>query len=134
MSTHCGIAVKTEEGYKTIYCHHDGYESYMYPMLTKNYNTEERAKDLVSLGDASCIEERMVPSRESGHSFDNPEDGVCIFYHRDRGECWREVAPSLFRTKSELLDNYYYSYIFEDGKWNAYKGGRINHAVEKLEN
>jgi hypothetical protein len=104
----------------------------MYPMLTKNYNSEELARDLISLGDASCIEERMVPSRDSGHSFENPEDGVCIFYHRDRGECWREVAPSLFKTKSELLDNYYYSYIFEDGKWNAYKNKRLNQSVEKL--
>ena len=64
MATHCGIAVKTEEGYKTIYCHHDGYESYMYPMLTKNYNTEERATDLVSLGDASYIDKKLEPTSD----------------------------------------------------------------------
>jgi hypothetical protein len=131
MSTHCGIAVKTEEGYKTIYCHHDGYESYMYPMLTKNYNTEERATDLVSLGDASSIQERMVPSRESGHSFDNPETGVCIFYHRDRGEDWSHVYPCHY-TKDELLSEYYYVYIWEDGKWTAYKNKQLNLSVEKL--
>jgi hypothetical protein len=122
MSTHCGIAVKTEKGYNTIYVHHDGYESYMYPMLTKNYNTEERATDLVALGDASCIEERMVPSRDSGHSFDNPEDGVCIFYHRDRGERWEHTQPDLL-TKAEVLYNYH-AYIWEDGQWDAYKNGR----------
>ena len=122
MSTHCGIAVKTEKGYNTIYCHHDGYESYMYPMLTQNYNTEERAADLVSLGDASSIQERMVPSRDSGHSFDNPEDGVCIFYHRDRGEAWSHVRPSHY-TRDELLSDFYYAYIWEDGQWNAYKNG-----------
>jgi len=123
MSTHCGIAVKTEKGYNTIYCHHDGYESYMYPMLAKNYGTEERARDLVSLGDASCIYERMVPSRESGHSFDNPEDGVCVFYHRDRGERWEQTAPQVF-TKTTVVNDFYYVYIFEDGQWNAYKNGR----------
>ena len=123
MSTHCGIAVKTEKGYNTIYCHHDGYESYMYPILTKNYNTEERAVDLVSLGDASSIQERMVPSRDSGHSFDNPEDGVCIFYHRDRGERWEQNAPQVF-TKTTLVNDFYYAYIWEDGQWNAYKNGR----------
>lgn len=124
MSTHCGIAVKTEKGYNTIYVHHDGYESYMYPMLTQNYNTEERATDLVSLGDASSIQERMVPSRESGHSFDNPEDGVCIFYHRDRGERWEDNKPHTYPTKSELLNILYYNYIWEDGQWDAYKNGR----------
>lgn len=122
MSTHCSIAYKTEKGYETIYCHHDGYESYMWPMLTENYNTEERARALVALGDASSIQERMVPSRDSGHSFDNPEDGVCVFYHRDRGERWTNCAPDCL-TKSEVLNNYY-AYIWEDGKWNAYKNGR----------
>jgi hypothetical protein len=130
MSTHCGIAVKTEKGYNTIYVHHDGYESYMYPMLTKNYNSEERATDLVSLGDASSIQARMVPSRDSGHSFDNPEDGVCIFYHRDRGERWTNCEPSCL-TKAEVLNNYH-AYIWEDGKWTAYKNGRINHNVKNL--
>ena len=130
MSTHCNIAYKTEKGYETIYVHHDGYESYMWPMLTKNYNTEEKARDLVALGDASFIDERMVPSRDSGHSFDNPEDGVCIFYHRDRGERWENTKPDCLR-KSEVL-NCYYAYIWEDGKWTAYKNRRINTNVKNL--
>ena len=130
MSTHCSIAYKTEKGYNTIYVHHDGYESYMWPMLTKNYNAEEKARDLVSLGDASCICERMVPSRDSRHSFDNPEDNVCIFYHRDRGEDWVNCEPSCI-TKSDVLNNYY-AYIWEDGKWTAYKNRRINTNVENL--
>ena len=132
MSTHCGITIKTEKGYETIYCHHDGYENHMWPILTKNYNTEEKARDLVSLGDASFIDARMVPSRDSGHSYENPEDGVCIFYHRDRGEAWEDTKPSLFKTKSELGSTYYYNYIWEDGKWTAYKNGRVNYNVENL--
>ena len=130
MATNCNIAYKTEKGYETIYVHHDGYESYMWPMLTRYYNTEEKARDLVSLGDASCICERMVPSRDSGHSFNNPEDGVCIFYHRDRGERWEPNAPALL-TKTGVLDCYY-SYIWEDGKWTAYKNRRINYSVESI--
>lgn len=130
MSTHCNIAYKTEKGYNTIYVHHDGYESYMWPMLTKNYNTEERARDLVALGDASFIDARMVPSRDSEHSFDNPEPGVCIFYHRDRGEAWSGCAP-VSLTKTGVLDCYY-AYIWEDGKWTAYKNRRINYNVESI--
>ena len=130
MSTHCNIAYKTEKGYETIYCHHDGYENYMWPMLINNYNTEEKVRDLVALGDASCICERMIPSVDSGHSFDSPEHNVCIFYHRDRGENWEHTKPGILR-KSEVL-NCYYAYIWEDEKWTAYKGGRINHNVESL--
>lgn len=124
MSTHCGIAVKTEKGYNTIYCHHDGYESYMYPMLTQNYNTEELAKKLVSLGDASCIEEKLEPTPGVVHTFDFPEKNVSVFYHRDRGEHWEDNKPYIYPTKSELLNIQYYTYIWEDGQWNAYKNGR----------
>ena len=121
MSTNSTIAVKTEKGYKTIYVHNDGYFSYMYPMLDTWYNSKERAEDLVNLGDASFIAKRMVPSLGSGHSFDHPEKDVCIFYHRDRGEPWSDVAPAMY-SKEEAIHSYY-SYVFEDGMWHAYQGG-----------
>ena len=120
MSTNSTIAVKTDTGYKTIYCHHDGYFSYMYPLLRDWYGTQERADALVSLGDASSIDKRMVPSLDSGHSFDHPEEGVCVFYHRDRGEPWSDTAPAMY-SKQEATHSYY-AYIFEDGRWHAYQG------------
>lgn len=122
MSTHCGIAVKTEKGYNTIYVHHDGYESYMWPMLTKNYNTEELAAKLVSLGDASYIDKKLEPTSDF-HKFGTPEPDVCIFYHRDRGERWEQNAPQVF-TKTTVVNDFYYAYIWEDGQWSAYKNGR----------
>lgn len=122
MSTHCGIAIKTEKGYETIYCHFDGYPAYMWPMLTKNYNSEELATKLVNLGFASSIDKHLEPVTDR-HSFDNPEAEVCVFYHRDRGEDWIRNQPRAY-TKQQLFGNYYYSYIWEDGKWNFYQGGR----------
>lgn len=119
MSTNSTIAVKTEEGYKAIYCHNNGYPEYMYPMLRDWYGTEERALALVNLGDASYIEKRLVPSQDSGHSFDNPEEGVSMFYHRDRGESWEHTAPEYY-IKERLLDQQFYVYIFEDGAWHVY--------------
>lgn len=56
MATYCGIAIKTEKGYRTIYCHHDGYPKYMLPMLKDNYSSEELASKLIDFGDASYIE------------------------------------------------------------------------------
>lgn len=119
MSTHCGIAVKTDKGYETIYCHHNGMPSRMYPMLRDNYGTEELANKLISFGDASSIRENLIPTR-GHHSFDNPEKGVCVFYCRDRGEKAFDTRPCPYDTKKDVLDRYYYAYIFENGKWTAY--------------
>lgn len=123
MSTHCGIAVKTENGYKTIYCHHDGYTSYMLPMLVGNYNSEELAAKLVSMGDASSINKNFEPTTME-HSFDNPEKDVCVFYVRDRKESWLANSPQAYSTKQDLFKQFWYAYIFENGKWIAYAGGK----------
>jgi hypothetical protein len=122
MSTQCGIAIKTEKGYETIYVHSDGYPEYMWPMLTENYNSEELATKLVSLGDASYIDRLIAPTSDF-HKFGTPEPDVSMFYHRDRGEAWDDVAPATFTSK-ELFSHYYYSYVWKDGCWNFYKGGR----------
>lgn len=121
MSTNSTIAVKTERcTYKSIYCHWDGYFDYMYPMLSENYNTQERAEALVNLGDASFIAKRLCPSQGSIHCFGSPEKDVSVFYHRDRGE---DFHVSFHQTKEEVLRTQYYTYIFEDGMWRAYQGG-----------
>ena len=123
MSTNSTVAVKTDTGYKSVYVHWDGYFSYMYPMLSENYGSQERAEALVSFGDASFIDKRIMPSQGSNHSFDHPEEDVCIFYHRDRGEPWHQNEPTVYFTKDEVLKTQYYTYIFEDGQWKAYQGG-----------
>lgn len=125
MSTHCGIAVKSGNTYKTIYCHHDGYPSYMFPMLRKNYNSEALANKLVNLGDASSICERLEPSTNS-HSFDNPEKGVSVFYHRDRNE--KDCCLEHY-TKQQVLNTYFYAYIFEDCEWHCYIDGEPSTAI-----
>ena len=124
MSTQCGIAIKAEKGYKTIYVHSDGYPEYMWPMLTDWYGTQERAEALVSFGDASSIDKLLVPSQDSGHTFSHSEEGVCRFYHRDRGDSWSDCAPTTYFTKSGICGAFYYTYIWEDGSWHFYKGGR----------
>ena len=124
MSTQCGISIKTEKGYETIYVHSDGYPDYMWPMLTKNYNSEELAAKLVGMGDASYISDNLEPHEPNTHSFDNPDFDVCCFYHRDRGEDWNDVAPTNYFTIREICNRFYYTYIWEDGEWRLYKGGR----------
>lgn len=120
MSTNSTVAVKTDSGYESIYVHWDGYFDYMYPMLSENYASWERAQALVSFGDASFIAERIMPSKGSDHSFEHREEGVCLFYHRDRGE---DFHAEFYSNKAAVLKSQYYVYIFEDGQWRAYQGG-----------
>lgn len=121
MSTQCGIAVKKENYYETIYVHSDGYPDYMWPMLTENYNSKELATQLVSLGDASYIAEHLDTNLP--HSFDKPRYDTCCFYHRDRGERWDQVSPICY-TKEELFNSFYYSYVWENDCWHFYKDGK----------
>jgi hypothetical protein len=120
MSTNAYVAVKTDKGYEAIYVHNDGYFSYMYPMLSTYYNSWERATALISFGDASFIDKRIMPSKDSGHCFGNREEDVCVFYNRDRGESYSNFVC---HRKEELFKRQYYVYIFEDGQWKAYQNG-----------
>lgn len=122
MSTHCGIAIKTDKGYETIYCHHDGMTSRMLPKLQNYYNSETLANLLISGGDASSIGSKFESTNEN-HSFDNPEKDVCVFYHRDRGEDWTATRPTVY-DKNRAFDTYYYLYIWENGCWTAYADGK----------
>jgi hypothetical protein len=128
MSTNSGIALRSGDTYQAIYCHWDGYPKYMLPMLRDNYNSLELAAKLISYGDASSIEERLEPTPGVAHCFMQPENGVCVFYHRDRGDDWISCQPTCY-TRSELFERVGgdYFYIFEDGQWNVYKrnGERI---------
>lgn len=129
MSTSCGIALRSGDTYQTVYCHMDGYPSYMLPMLRNNYNSVDLAAKLISYGDASYIEKNIEPTSDF-HRFGRPEPGVCMFYHRDRGEDW-ESCRSVCYTKRELFKQpgFEFVYIFEDGRWNAYNmnGGKFNY-------
>jgi hypothetical protein len=101
----------------------------MLNMLQTCYGSDLRVAELIDYGDASSIQERLMPT-DFTHCFERPQEGVCVFYHRDRGERWTNCEPSCL-TKAEVLNNYH-AYIWEDGKWTAYKNGRINHNVKNL--
>ena len=92
MSTQSFIGVLCKEGIiKFVYCHSDGYPSYLGKMLLEHYNTPELATALVNLGSLSMVRERLAPDEGETHTFDTPvrhgpKGGVTTAYHRDRGE------------------------------------------------
>ena len=103
-----------------MYCHFDGYLSYVGQILFDNYNTEEKVKELISHGDMSCIAEKIEPDPSREHKFDGEQqDDVCLYYHRDRGEEWEHTKPTEADSEKEYYDRIEqeYNYLFKDGKW-----------------
>lgn len=83
MSSHATI---TAFG-KTIYCHNDGYPQGPHGVgfkLNTFYTDPVKVKELMALGDISQLKKEV--STPFPHSFNNPEPGVTVAYHRDRGE------------------------------------------------
>lgn len=123
MSTHCSITICKGKGRKTVlrsvYCHNDGYLQYTGLILLEEYSSEEKVEKLVSLGDLSSLGESIEPNPERVHTFDERQEDVCVFYHRDRGEDWEYVKTLECKTIEEVYERnkQEYNYLFKDGKW-----------------
>ena len=114
MSTPSMIARKVAGGYLCIYVHNDGYPNRVGQSLLDFFNTEEDATALIGLGDCSGVAGRW-------------DLGMVEAYHRDRGETWERVRPLTLATLEEAtrLYNPMYHYVWEDGKWTAFKGNSV---------
>lgn len=127
MSTRSTIAMKTDEGYKAIYCHWDGYISYNGAVLYCFYQDADKVRQLIELGDVSSIDKNIG----SKHDFDNPPSGECNFYGRDRGEEGTEARTH--KTLKHLRDHEEgYIYVFIDGTWYMYFGSKRTLLADKL--
>lgn len=97
MSTHSNINVKVGNSYYGIYCHFDGYPSGVGKTLIENYNTQELAEKLVSLGDIFSVGESINET---------------VYFGRDRGG-----EDTGYRISKSPLDEEGYCYIFENNEW-----------------
>ena len=104
MSTHATIGKLNSNNTITgIYCHFDGYLSYVGKKLLEFYNTNEAVDSLLANGDMSSME-------------DTTDD--CVYYHRDRDEDWEAVYPRTYSSEETYLNKAEaYAYLFKDGAW-----------------
>ena len=118
MSTNSTISVVQTDGkVKSIYCHWDGYPSHNGKMLLEHYNSVDKANEVVALGSLSALNKNLIPSKDSKHSFETPEEDVVIAYHRDRGEDFQQNEFKDLADFEKNGDFQQYNYLFKNGKW-----------------
>jgi hypothetical protein len=83
MGTRSTIAIQNADGTVSgIYCHWDGCLSHNGTILQDHYNTEDRVRELLALGNISSLGAEIGTM----HDFDVAPRGKCNAYGRDRGD------------------------------------------------
>lgn len=130
MGTRSSISIRNADGsYTGIYCHWDGYLSNNGRILREHYNTEEKIRQLMALGDVSSLK----PEIGEKHPFDNPYrwndpqheawearyGNWCKAYGRDRGEtgCESRTHPTLEALLAQIGQEY--DYLWEGNGWHV---------------
>lgn len=117
MATRSTIAMKTDTGYSYIYCHYDGYTEHNGRILLDHYTSEGKIQALIALGSLSYLAENVCHLPDQAHSWASPAPGVCVAYHRDRGDnlCVSDVQYL------DEIDAEEYNYVWENGSWRLWK-------------
>ena len=117
MSTNALVGIENDDGtIDAVYLHFDGDSAGC--TLRQHYATQELARALVERGAISYISTKIEPTNGWPHSFDTPQKGVTVFYHRDRGDDLNIQTYSGITEYSEHTEYYEYLYLYADGEWN----------------
>ena len=113
MSTRSRIGIEEKDGSITsVYCHFDGYVDGVGLALIKNFDTEEKARELIDLGDLSTVGGNLEST---------------IAYCRDRDE---NFSQGIHSSKEHYINPNRggavpYYYLFSNGEWLVSYDGRI---------
>jgi len=139
MSTRSAIGIMHGDKIKAIYCHSDGYLSYVGRVLLKHYGADQSPKvnHLISMGDMNMLGKEIGEKIDFDDRMSYTEDRIatqCRFYGRDRNE--KNVDFSVFFNDQELFDGVdaEYFYIMKDGVWLVSKGAEWTLLTEAILN
>ena len=112
MATRSRIGIQLPDGsILSVYCHWDGYPEFNGVKLVENFNSYEKASDLIDGGDVSCLWTNAGWNNET-----LPVTGP--LYYSSRGDV---TEPRLDETLDEYLSNgEEYAYLFANGEWVCY--------------
>ena len=137
MSTRSAIGIMHGDNIKAIYCHSDGYLSYVGRVLLKHYDQSSKVNHLIAMGDLIMLGKEIGEKIDFDDCMSYTEDRVatqCRFYKRDRNE--KNVDFSVFHNDQELFDGVdaEYFYIMKDGVWFVSEGAEWTLLTEAILN
>jgi hypothetical protein len=135
MSTRSYICRENKDGtYTGVYCHSDGYLTYNGAMLMDNYNLRERVDRLMELGNMSCLNPMIEPDPSKPHKFDDRQEGVTVFYGRDRGEKDQEAKLMSLEEINDPSSWIEYCYVYgKDNRWRYFECGKLQDGLKDLQ-
>ncbi len=121
MSTRSNIGIINVDGsVTTVYCHADGYPSGVGETLLNHYNTEDKVRELLKLGDLFILGSE-IGEKHNFNDFSNPS--WCRAYGRDRGEKGTKARThKTIEDACSFCDNDY-TYFFNpaENRWSFRK-------------
>lgn len=129
MSTRCLIGKKNKDKSITyVYCHHDGYPSWVGKTLFENYKDEEKIDKLLALGDMSSLGKEPIAAGD----FDYLGNDFCCPYS-DRGESCPAATVKTQKAFLRIDAWEEYWYLFKDNKWYySSDGNTFKELTEKV--
>jgi len=117
MSTNANIAIRNKNGsFDVIYLHWDGYPSDAGAILFKHYDTEEKVRELISLGNISTLGECIGEQHYAGLCYEADDERVTWTraYGRDRGEKDNE-SFNVLQIEDIAKEDYSYAFAADYG-------------------
>lgn len=120
MSTRSRIGYTLPDGsIKSIYCHWDGYLAHSGRILSEHYNTLDKVKSLVELGNLSSLGENL--GYEHSFGLENANYVGCIAYGRDRNQA--NTKPIIHDSLEAFLRyREAFNYLFDRDTWRVFDG------------
>lgn len=141
MSTRCRIAIERDDKFESIYCHHDGYLSWVGKILQENYTEPSKVQALMELGDISSLGKLILPQDEEIKA--NKYDASYCRPYSLRGEdCpsqFDDTLKQLYQRTEDCWGEYLYVYMKDyEGiyRWFVWEIGarqRLDVALKELE-
>lgn len=121
--TSCIAIVEANGEVKAIYCNDYGHPAHNGKLLLEHYNTEEKARGLISMGQLARL--GALIKREDGqpYDFDSPANDTSIAYYRDMGE---RLEIWGYKSIEHFMEDLLYAvipieadfvYVWQNGAW-----------------
>ena len=112
-----GIQLK-DDSILSVYHHWDGYPEWLGKTLVEQYNSKEKASELIDGGDMSCCWSDSLWGEQL------PEGEYAPEYYSLRGE---DCPPRLDNNMEEFFsDNEEFGYVYTSAGWTCYNMNQFN--------